>query len=270
MIYASDGPSVGHMVVACTPFGGWGCKRAMAARSSLRSVVKSADTAPEAVKIPTWSTGGRMFVTSRSAALADIRTPSTEACASSKNNAMDREVRGVWGGAAAGGLDTAEGAAPPAGCDFRSEKNVISRGWLLSCTSKSAACKPPVRRPWRSRTVATSSTRLAFVEITRLGGNQAPARMRTSGGACARRSNDAQQIERSSRFGFGGTRARRGDPRHLDLRSSSLDGGAAKRAPLRFGGASRIQTMMRSSFTWPAEYTGWSCATTDRTMYPTY
>jgi hypothetical protein len=47
--------------------------------------------------------------------------------------------------------------------------------------------------------VVTISTRLASVESTKAGGNQAELRMRISGGACARVGNNAQQIATSSR-----------------------------------------------------------------------
>ena len=164
----------------------------------MRSLVKSNDTVPEAVKIPTLSPGGRLFATSRSAASADIRTPNIEACASSKNSAIDRgSGGGAWSVAAADGFTPGAGAGP-AGCALSSEKNVISRGCLSSRISKSAAGKPPVRCPWRSRTVAANSTKLASVEITRSGGYQEALRMRTSGVTCARA--QAQQIETSSSF----------------------------------------------------------------------
>jgi hypothetical protein len=56
-----------------------------------------------------------------------------EECASSKNSAIDRASIGrAWGGAAVDGLASAAGAAAVAGRATCSEKNVISRGRLLS------------------------------------------------------------------------------------------------------------------------------------------
>jgi hypothetical protein len=90
-------------------------------------VVKSNSTVPEAVKIPTMSPGGSEFAANCSAASADMRTPSIEACASSKNSAIDRAGGGAWGEAAAVGLAPAAGATP-AGCVPCSAKNVMLRG----------------------------------------------------------------------------------------------------------------------------------------------